>query len=100
MWARYILRVPRSKKIAFTYLANDLIQRIFIKATKKKHKEMKNPPAHWSFYKVFGPPIISEVLTKMLEILNQTFKQSEDSLQALDKRHLANKTNEINQSIL
>jgi len=25
MWARYVLRVPRDKKIAFTYLANDLI---------------------------------------------------------------------------
>ena len=60
MWARYILRVSRDKKIAFTYLANDLIQR---SSPKKK-------PDCDFFFHAFAPPVISDVLVKMIEILN------------------------------
>jgi len=73
MWARYILRVPRSRKVAFAYLANELIQNSFIKSTKKKNLGIENPPAHWRFYKVFAPPAISEVFIRLVEILNAQF---------------------------
>ena len=34
LWSRYLLRVCKSKKIAFVYLANDLIQKSLLKKTK------------------------------------------------------------------
>jgi len=34
VWARYFLRVHRARKVAFMYLANDVIQKSIIKQQK------------------------------------------------------------------
>ena len=93
MWARYILRVPRSRKVAFAYLANELIQNSFIKSTKKKNLQVENPPAHWRFYKVFAPPSISEVFLQLVQNLNAQFTEPQP-------RDLVKQTHEINQAVL
>ena len=42
MWARYLLRVEMSKKLAFIYVANDLIQKSLIKAKKESDVSFNN----------------------------------------------------------
>ncbi len=34
LWSRYLVRVCKTKKIAFVYLANDLIQKSMLKKAK------------------------------------------------------------------
>lgn len=61
LWARYLLRVHKSRKVAFVYLANDLIQ-------KSKHKQKKGQTVTLDYCKAFEPHL-QEVLTVLFEIL-------------------------------
>jgi hypothetical protein len=80
MWARFILRVSRHKKAAFVYMANEMIQRSYIKAQKKG--------AQNAFYQCFNPPVINEVLLKMLEIVNSSL-YDEKGDEVRDAKNLA-----------
>ncbi len=65
-WARLLLRVHKSKKVAFVYLATELIQRSLIFSQQTKQPLSENG-FHSSFEKV-----IYVVLPKLFEILSKT----------------------------
>lgn len=62
LWCRYLLRVCRTKKVAFVYLANDLIQKSLLKKTKRTIVL----DYHLAFSKV-----IEEVLLVLFDIIPQ-----------------------------
>jgi len=60
VWSSYILRVLKPKKIAFVYLANDVIQKSII----KKNKGVLD-------YKSGFEPAICQVLRTLFDILEE-----------------------------
>lgn len=64
IWASYVVRVHHSKKLAFVYLANDLIQKSALKLKKGGLAESCN------FVAAFEPNI-GGVLVRICELLNQ-----------------------------
>ena len=62
LWSRYLLRVCKTKKLAFVYLANDLIQKSLL----KKSKGTLLMDYHEAFSKV-----IEEVLLVLFDIIVQ-----------------------------
>jgi hypothetical protein len=87
MWARYILRVTREQKVVFTYLANDLIHR----TSPKKRSE-----GQW-FFTAMAPPVISDILIQMIDILNREFNATSPQP---GLRLKAKETNQINEKVL
>jgi len=61
MWCRYVLRVSRDKKVAFVYLANDIIQKSILR---------KNKGTLVLDYKTAFSEVIEDVLLVLFDIIN------------------------------
>eukprot|EP00347_Sterkiella_histriomuscorum_P004692 403359471 len=66
-WCSFLLRVNRTKKVAFVYLANDLIQKSLVELT-----QGKIPQDQLTFCKAFEAQIMEKVLLKLFEILQKS----------------------------
>ena len=65
LWCRLLFRVNRKKKVAFVYLANDLIQKTLIQMQQKKAGSGEQAPEEEMNFVRGYEKVIAPVLTKL-----------------------------------
>lgn len=69
LWCRLVLRVHKTKKVAFVYLANDLIQKTLTQLQQVKQGKLAlGPDEAFNFTNGFEK-VIEPILTKLFELL-------------------------------